>query len=1043
MKINKVQISGFRAFSKVEDSTFNFMLPNNKIANFVSIYAPNGFGKTSFYDAVEWGITHQIQRFDRMVDFNKIRKENSGPVLLNNVSAKGEVLIQTTTGEFKNEIKNRRVYNPKGIPENPYFKEVILSQDLIDTFIKEEKAEDRYNKFVDFNPQIKIYNTALKNLSKLLDFVEDCTKDLNTSLGEKRQTQLTIDFEEEGKKFDEINKSLRYLKEKKEELDLIEKDTFTQKKYDLLEQKIKSRLISLSIEIETVKLKIENIDIAYNGLPDSQDDTTKGIFNYFDNRTKSKEIEKIKDSLRDIVNTIKNKEDYELKDKDFKTKISDELEVNKLYLSFKEKFKTYITVENEVFARNKIISNYEAEKTKSENLIKELNELNQKNTTDLNRLQNELVLKQTKLKNIPSQKEKQNNLNTKVQSLATKINDLAQTILEKERVIEGLTLKLNQNQFFTDKVDSDIEILLDFDEFKNSKELINVILELENKININREEISKVNDKINLQNELNTELKDFVSKGLDIVSKSGSVDCPLCTQHYDSYLQLSERITANKLLGKIVQESLEIKLKLENEISNYSTDISKNKTVLKDDLKTKIQPFIIDNQKNKTQLDNLVATKEESIQEQIKSENELKEINKFFEDSNNVETFEENIKKEIKVIENEISNINKITQKNIVTINDQYNLIRSSEANKVVVSKSISELKSVKEYYEVIKFYSDILKTNEINITLLNEQIQNSDKYLEELKKENDENLKALDNVNSKLLTNTLSKDEVLKKLKEIEMSISLINKILQNFEQYMKTEFKIDIASINKEQVDSEFEKLKNTEKEKLQILSSINENYLIVDKLKEDCLKVTEAEKLEKEINEILKELKIIGSIKVKLKSEKDNLIQYLKKTINGFFYKELINKIYSKIDPHPDYNEIEFECDFEERNPRLQIYTIKYINQKPVKSVPALYFSTAQINILSLSIFLARALKARNPESTELVDCIFIDDPIQSMDSINVLSFIDLFRSMVLFLNKQVIVSTHEENFHLLLQKKIPVKLFDSKFIEFETFGKLLSI
>jgi exonuclease SbcC len=60
---------------------------------------------------------------------------------------------------------------------------------------------------------------------------------------------------------------------------------------------------------------------------------------------------------------------------------------------------------------------------------------------------------------------------------------------------------------------------------------------------------------------------------------------------------------------------------------------------------------------------------------------------------------------------------------------------------------------------------------------------------------------------------------------------------------------------------------------------------------------------------------------------------------------------------------------------------------------------------------------------------------------MDSINILSFIDLFRSMILFLGKQLIVSTHEENFHLLLQKKIPVELFDSKYIEFETFGKLL--
>ena len=135
------------------------------------------------------------------------------------------------------------------------------------------------------------------------------------------------------------------------------------------------------------------------------------------------------------------------------------------------------------------------------------------------------------------------------------------------------------------------------------------------------------------------------------------------------------------------------------------------------------------------------------------------------------------------------------------------------------------------------------------------------------------------------------------------------------------------------------------------------------------------------------------------------------------------------------------IEFECDFAENKPRLQIYTLSITDKGKVRSVPSLYFSTAQVNILSLSIFLARALKTKD-DQLEPVDCIFIDDPIQSMDSINILSFIDLFRGITLCLNKQLIVSTHEENFHLLLQKKMPSELFKSKFIEFETFGKIKS-
>jgi len=86
------------------------------------------------------------------------------------------------------------------------------------------------------------------------------------------------------------------------------------------------------------------------------------------------------------------------------------------------------------------------------------------------------------------------------------------------------------------------------------------------------------------------------------------------------------------------------------------------------------------------------------------------------------------------------------------------------------------------------------------------------------------------------------------------------------------------------------------------------------------------------------------------------------------------------------------------------------------------------------LSLSIFLASALK-----ETEY-KCIFIDDPIQSMDNINVLSTIDLLRSIVVNENRQIILSTHDENFHNLLKKKMPAELFESKFLELESFGKV---
>ncbi len=59
---------------------------------------------------------------------------------------------------------------------------------------------------------------------------------------------------------------------------------------------------------------------------------------------------------------------------------------------------------------------------------------------------------------------------------------------------------------------------------------------------------------------------------------------------------------------------------------------------------------------------------------------------------------------------------------------------------------------------------------------------------------------------------------------------------------------------------------------------------------------------------------------------------------------------------------------------------------------------------------------------------------------MDSINLLSTIDSLRSIVVNENKQIILSIIDENFHNLLNKKMPPILLKSKFIELETFGKV---
>lgn len=108
----------------------------------------------------------------------------------------------------------------------------------------------------------------------------------------------------------------------------------------------------------------------------------------------------------------------------------------------------------------------------------------------------------------------------------------------------------------------------------------------------------------------------------------------------------------------------------------------------------------------------------------------------------------------------------------------------------------------------------------------------------------------------------------------------------------------------------------------------------------------------------------------------------------------------------------------------------------NHTPIS--PSLYFSSAQLNILSLSIFLARALHVEHKGKP--VSTILIDDPIQSMDSINVLATIDLLRNISIKFDKQIILSTHDENFHELLKLKIQKVSLDLNLFDLVLMGKL---
>lgn len=136
-------------------------------------------------------------------------------------------------------------------------------------------------------------------------------------------------------------------------------------------------------------------------------------------------------------------------------------------------------------------------------------------------------------------------------------------------------------------------------------------------------------------------------------------------------------------------------------------------------------------------------------------------------------------------------------------------------------------------------------------------------------------------------------------------------------------------------------------------------------------------------------------------------------------------LMNWIYKQINPHPFFKEIRME----ERN--------RGINIKDSSGGIFLdhIFSSAQLNILALSIFLGIGLT----QQFSKWDQLFLDDPIQSMDDVKILTLIDVLRAIMdsKVRSKNLIISTHDDNFAKLLSIKFRNKSYTQ--YNFTGYGK----
>lgn len=126
-------------------------------------------------------------------------------------------------------------------------------------------------------------------------------------------------------------------------------------------------------------------------------------------------------------------------------------------------------------------------------------------------------------------------------------------------------------------------------------------------------------------------------------------------------------------------------------------------------------------------------------------------------------------------------------------------------------------------------------------------------------------------------------------------------------------------------------------------------------------------------------------------------------------------LVERIYARMDPHPTFTEVHLATTYPRGHGRVR--TLVTDPSAGLKDRdPYTLFSSSQLNALAVSLFLGLNLGTHDAP----LRVAMLDDPLQSLDDVNLLGLVDTLRRTKAL--RQLLVSTHDRRLAQLLQRKL---------------------
>ena len=1033
MRIKKVEISAFRIYDDPAVATFDFTGKSGETADFISLYAPNGFGKTSFYDAVEWGITGTIHRFyihqqetKKLADY---QVSEQGKPLIRHMDANRDTYVNITpehgpviTKKFKGKANQTHDLNFKKL-ELHKFQQVILSQEWISAFLTEDDGEERFKKFMK-RPDLISIDNYYTNIKLQIAILEANQKKLADDI-EKLKPQVQENGGEDLLK--NINQQISLLIQtyKQEGLFTIQLTT-TKEEIKKLKDTVTRNMVSRTRE-EAIDKSLADLTLARVG-----DNKVLGVIRYYADMA---ELNVLKDKIKEAGQRLKDFEELEKNTNELAKATTDRDALAKrraIGADILGLFENFLKIKEEITRKNLSITN-------EQKALSALPADLEKRKVDLQREQSnrDIVLKQLEaldqlLQQMPGLKDEETALNSKIKETEATLATGRDVVLKTSVPLNQQKTSLESWQQALPGLDSGLFAPVLFLKDSGTLRFAQQLTHKKEALEEYALRLRNLSAGINNQIRFNDSLQEFIAKGVDIVNERQSSECPLCETNFENYLALADRIKNNKALNVALQGMLKEKSELDLLVQNVTKEQTDQLEELRKIINARISSISGAITRLRNELDQAnqqVNTSETALKNfrgrlaeisllregmtfeafiKAKEEDKTKKAASISKAAVEIKKIETDVASQavqintltdrIKVMTAELETLNKDAQYNIV-INWCNANIPGENIDRRVVEKSMGEL-------------GLLIRENRDLHKLLTEQVGKKIEALKSFTKDAEE----------RAITGWTAEEKIL-------------NRNIKGYTNFLEQKAGIQITG-NAEQLEQVITVIENRLKAELEQLRKLGDEYTRLMGYSDNIEGFLQSEIAKAKLTKLKKEKEFLdGTVSATLYGEKTKVREFLEKKVTEFFFEPLINDLYQKIDPHPDFKSVRFSAKFDLDTPRLDVFVTD--KEEQVQLIPNLYFSTAQVNILSLCIFLASAL------NSEDYGCIFIDDPVQSMDSINILSTIDLLRSIVVKYSKQVILSTHDRNFYNLLQKKIPSELFKSKFLELESFGKLKAV